>query len=390
MSGLHRISIAELKDRLLAQLDSLVHHFAPPAADSWTKGNLYYTTNPGRADRNSGSFVITMSGGRAGHWRDYAMSGPEAGGDVLDLIRLSLGLSDATQAIKAAREWLGLDTEDEATRRAREAHSRRMKAERERRAAEEAQVAEKRQGIARAVWFGAEAKILGTPVDMYLQGRGIDLRALPHISGAIRFAPACRYYHDELVDPETGEVLAPAGWRPMPAMVTAITLGSKIIDCHRTYLAPRPDGSWGKAPVDDAKKVFGDYTGGGIRLCGATGPRGGQIKLNDAPEGAEVWIPEGIENGLSLMAIRARSGRPPAFVVAAGAIFNFARIHLPPTVKRVVLVADNDSGGPAQEALASAERFHTGQGRAVRIWRSPVPGEDLNDALQRALKQGAA
>ncbi|GAB1361801.1 hypothetical protein MASR1M32_10370 [Rhodobacter sp.] len=199
------LSIEDLKDRLLAQLDGLVHHMAPPAQGSYTKKGLYFTLNPGRADRSVGSFCIQMGGARAGQWNDYATGDH---GDVLDLIGLSLGISDPVGKIKAARQWLGLDTEDPATRRAREEHSARLKRDRDRAAAREA---EKRAGLrklAAGVWLSAQEKILGTPVDHYLRGRGIDLRALPHISGAIRFHPACRYYFDEeLIDQDTGEVL---------------------------------------------------------------------------------------------------------------------------------------------------------------------------------------
>lgn len=390
--ALTRISIEELKDRLLAQLDSLVHHFAPAAPDSWSKGSLYYTTNPGRADRKSGSFVIHMSGAKAGQWRDYAMSGREAGGDVLDLIGLSLGLSNPTDKIRAARQWLGLDTEDAATRRAREEHSHRMRIERERRAIEDQARAEKKRQTARAVWLSAEPVILGTPVDHYLMGRGIDLRKLPHISAAIRYHPACRYYYDhEEVDPESGEVLSKSRrWRPMPAMATAIAKGAEIIDCHRIFLAQREDGSWGKAPVPDPKHVFGDYSGGSARLCGELGPRGGQLKLKQAPAGSTVYIAEGMENGLSVIAIRAMTGRPPGFVLAAGAIFNFARVELPETIGTVVLIADNDSGEAAQTELRRATAWHRAKGRAVKVWRSKHPGEDMNDALKRALRGNEA
>lgn len=379
------VSIDDLKDRLLAQLDGLVHHLAPPASGSYTKAGLYYTLNPGRADRRVGSFVIHMSGPKAGRWTDYATG---EHGDVIDLFGLALGLRDATARIKAAREWLGLDTEDPATRRAREDHARRLKAAREAQAQDDSRRAAHRRQIARAIWLSGQADIAGTPVDHYLAGRGIDIRALPHLSGAIRFHPECRYYWDEeLTDPETGEVTRRTRWRPMPAMVTAIARGREIIDCHRTYLAQGPDGGWIKADLPDTKKVFSDYSGGSARLCGELGPRGGHLKLRQAPAGAEVWITEGIENGLSLVALRALTWRPPAFVLAAGALFNFARVELPEAITRVVLAADNDSGEQARAQLDHAVAAHVAKGRTVRVWRSRVPGEDLNDALRRALRE---
>lgn len=388
MSPRQTLSIDELKDRLLAQIEALVPQLAPPATGSFRKGDLYYTLNPGRADRSVGSFVVHMGGPKAGQWCDYAVPGREGRGDIIDLFGLALGLSTPAARIKEARRWLGLDTEDPATRRARQDHAARMKAERARRAEEDKARAEKRKGIAKAIFLSAQERILGTPVDSYLAGRGIDLRALPHLSGAIRFHPECRYYHDiEETDPETGEVRRRSTYRTMPAMVTALARGPEIVDCHRTYLERQPDGRWTKAALPDTKKVLTDYSGASARLCGETGPRGGQLKLRQAPPGSTVWITEGIENGLSLIAIRALTGKPPAFVIAAGAVFNFSRVELPETIGTVVLAADNDTGEQARAALDLAVLAHKDKGRTVRVWRSKVPGEDLNDALKRALKE---
>ncbi|MES2667440.1 MAG: toprim domain-containing protein [Pseudomonadota bacterium] len=383
MAGAGTISTDDLKDRLLAQLDLLVHQFAPPANGSYTKGELYFTLNPGRADRHVGSFCIHMSGAKAGRWIDYA-SGDR--GDVIDLIGLNLGITDPAAKFREARAWLGLDTEDPATRRRREEQAARMKQQREAQAAQEAERRARQRKTAQAVWLSAEPNIIGTAVDFYLRGRGIDLSLLPHIPGAIRFHPECRYYFTaEVEDPETGEITTRHRYRPMPAMVTAIARGPKIIDCHRTYLERGGDGIWRKAAVEDAKKVFGDYTGGSVRLCGAPGPRGGRLKLRDAPQGARVFVAEGIENALSLIMLRHLEGLPPDFVIAAGMIANLAHVDLPATVASVVLAADNDSGAQAGDMLDRAIKAHAKAGREVRVWRSDTPGHDLNDDLQAVL-----
>ncbi len=388
------ISTDELKSRLLARIDEVVHRFAPEAKGSYHKGDRYFTLNPGRADRNVGSFYVTMSGPYAGNWADFAVPGREGRGDVIDLIGLSLGISSPAEKFKAAREFLGLAVEDPATRRLREEHGRRMRLERERRKATAAEQLEKTRKMARAIWLSGQENLIGTPVDHYLSGRGIELAGLPHLPGAIRFHPACRYYYEEeLVDQDTGEVRSARRFREMPAMLTAIALGRQIIDCHRTYLE-RDGTTWRKARLEDAKKVFTDYTGGSARLCGELGPRGGHLKLGQASAGATVFVTEGIENALSLAALRALTGRPPAFIVAAGAIWNMAHIELPAAIGTVVLAADNDSGEQARAQLQAAIEFHASKGRQVRVWRSQQPGEDLNDALQRALagrqEEGAA
>lgn len=387
-----QVSIGEIKDRLLAQLDTVVARYAPPATGSHTTHGRFFTLNPGRADNSVGSFCITMGGPKAGRWNDYATGDH---GDVLDLIQMSLGFNDAADAIKEARAFLGLDTESPELKRARDQAAHRARQQRAAQQRDQAARDEKMRKNARGLWFSAQEKIIGSPVDHYLKARGIDLASLPHQPGAIRYHPECRYYYDiEHTDPETGEFTKGKAWRPYPAMVTAITRGKEIIDCHRTYLAFDDQvGLWRKAPLDDAKKVFTDYTGGAVRLCGALGPRGGQMKLNDAPQGSKVFIAEGIENALSLITLRQMRDMPPAFVVAAGAIWNMAEILLPATIASVTLCADNDSGDQAQAQLAKAVKFHADKGRSVQVWSSPTPGEDLNDALKRAMaeqKEGAA
>lgn len=385
-----QVSIEDIKDRLLAQLDTVVHRYAPPAKGSHTTHGRYFTLNPGRADRNVGSFCIHMGGPRAGRWKDYASG---EGGDILDLIRISCS-TDATGAIREARAILGLDTESPELRRQRDQAAAEAKRRRAQDEAARKRAEEKARKRAEGLWLSAREDVLGTPVDLYLRNRSIDLATLPHLPRAIRFHPECRFYETvELEDPETGEVREETRWRPMPAMVTAIARGTGIVDCHRTYLSIDPaTGQWGKAPVKAAKKVFTDYTGGSIRLCGELGPRGGDLKLRQAPQGATVWITEGIENALSLMMIRRLRGQPPAFVVAAGSIWNMANTELPDTIGEVVLIADSDEAEEARAMLRRAEAFHASKGRTVRTWKSTIPGEDLNDALRRAMKEteGAA
>jgi hypothetical protein len=383
-----QVTIAEIKDRLLEQFDAVISAYVPTPNGSYRNKGRLFTLNPGRADRSVGSFCVTLAGPKQGNWNDYATG---AHGDVLDLIGLSLGL-DPTNTIKEARAFLGLDTESPELKRARTEAAAKAKARRAEQERDRAAQVEKMRGWARGTWFSAQETLTGTPVDHYLRGRGIDLARLPHMPGAIRYHPECRYYYEaELVDEDTGEIRKEKRWRPLPAMVTAIARGPELIDCHRTYLAfDDQRGIWAKAPVPDAKKVFADYTGGSIRLCGELGPRGGHQKLAKAAEGARVIIAEGIENALSVIMLRALRGQPPAFVLAAGAIWNMAAIELPATVREVTLAADSDAGEQAQAALQKAVAFHASKGRAVRVWRSPIEGEDLNDALRRVLEEERA
>jgi hypothetical protein len=390
------IPTEDLKDLLCEKLDEILSRFFD-LTGSYIKANRRFLLNSPRGDRHVGSFCVTISGPDRGRWADFAMSplrgsrSAYATGDVFDLLSMGAHTANPADTFRLAREIVGLQTEDPASAREREARRLKREAEAEKARADKADQRKRRTKIAEGIWLSAQADVIGTPVDAYLKGRGIDLATLPHMPHAIRFHPACRYYFEtgeEIADQRTGEIRKKTSWRPLPAMVTALHGRAGIMDCHRTYLE-QVDGRWIKArlPEGDTKKVLLDYSGASARLCGERGPRDGHLRLAQAPEGSTVFIAEGVENALSLIALRALTGRKPAFVIAAGAVFNFARVDLPATVTRVVLAADNDSGDQARAQLDRAIEAHAALGREVRVWRSDVPGEDLNDRLQRALKE---
>lgn len=374
------VSIEDIKDRLLAQLDGVLDRYAPPAAGAYRKGKLYFTLNPGRADRRVGSFCVTLTGPDAGRWVDFATH--PRGGDILDLIGLSLSL-EPVDAIREARAFLGLDTESPELRRAREAAAAKARARREAdELAEKARII-KRQKAAQGLWLSAQERIAGTPVEAYLRGRGIDLARLGWQPRAIRYHPECLYFREEeVVDPESGEIttrrLPPL---KVPAMVTAIVRGSTHVGTHRTYLGIDPaTGRWAKARLPDAKKVLGDMMGGSIRLGNGTGPRGGRgPSLSQCPPGTRVYVAEGIETALSALMLR-----PGVRMLAAVSLANMGEIDLPEAVTEVVLIPDGDEGAQAQEAFARAVARHAERGRLVRVL-PPVAGQDFNDRLQAAL-----
>jgi hypothetical protein len=351
------VSIDQIKDALLAQIDQVVHHYAPPAPGSYTKAGQYFTLNPGRYDRSVGSFVVQMDGAKAGKWQDFATG---AHGDLIDLIGLGLNLTPA-QAIAEARSFLGLETESPDQRRAREAAA---KAAAERRAAQAREARAKADRMAKAaqgLWLSAQEGLRGTPVADYLAARGLDLAGLGRQPRALRFHPETLYFAEQ-VDPETGEVTTRRV--KLPAMVAAITDGKgNHIATHRTYLARGADGVWRKAALPDAKKVLGDYRGGCIRLSSGHGPRGGKgAPLNDCPPGTRVYIAEGIETGLSALMMR-----PDIRVLAAISLSNMGAVELPANVAEVVLIADADTHPQAQAALQTAVQAHADAGRVVRV-----------------------
>ncbi|MCB1349833.1 MAG: hypothetical protein KDK11_14790, partial [Maritimibacter sp.] len=127
MTGRATYSIDEIKDMLLARIGEVAQHYAPPAKGSHTTYGKYFTLNPGRADRSVGSFWVQMTGAKAGKWRDHATGDF---GDVLDLIGLSLGITDPAAQLKEARAFLGLATLGPDERRARERAAARARAQR--------------------------------------------------------------------------------------------------------------------------------------------------------------------------------------------------------------------------------------------------------------------
>lgn len=383
-------SIEEIKELIVARMGEFAYRYAPPAKGSYEDKGKYFTLNPGRADRSVGSFVVHLSGRKAGKWEDFATG---EHGDVFDLIGLQLGLAQMVDQLREARAFLGLSTSSPEEARQRElaiATARARRAEAEAAARRDQDRASRR---AEAMWLAAEPNIAGTPVDLYLKARGIDLATIGHQPRALRYLAKCHYHFE---DKSTGEVIEFDG----PAMLAAMTnLQGRTVAVHRTWLTILPDGSWGKVRIPHpsqegqflpAKKVYAWGEGCAIRLSSGLGPKGGKgAPLNRCPPGTKVYIAEGIETALS-----ARILRPEARVLAAYSLSNMGKVGLPPEVSEVVLITDHDLHEQAQAQLAEAVAAHRRAGRLVRVWRSDRPGEDLNDALMRALaeeqREGAA
>jgi len=99
--------------------------------------------------------------------------------------------------------------------------------------------------------------------------------------------------------------------------------------------------------------------------------------MADAPMGETVAIAEGIETALSVVL-----ACPELRVLAAVSLSGMARVELPPSITNILVCADNDDDNPvAAQALDRAVARFIGEGRAVRVARSPI-GSDFNDLLQ--------
>ncbi|QIB32925.1 DUF7146 domain-containing protein [Ancylobacter pratisalsi] len=270
--------------------------------------------------------------GPAGKWTDAATG---EHGDLLDVIRGSLGLTDFIDVADEARTFLSLPhPELESTsppRRVLPAPSGSVEAARR--------------------LFAMSQPLAGTIAETYLRRRGITLL---HGTGNLRFHPRCYYKPDDRPS-ET--------W---PAMIAAVTdLTGRITGVHRTWLAP--DGS-DKASVDTPRKAMGDLLGSTVR-----------IGVPDSVMAAG----EGIETMLSLRQVLPSMAMAPALSAS-----HLAAILFPPALRRLYIVRDNDpAGDSARDTLI--ERANAEGIEAVPL--SPALG-DFNEDLQRlgmdALRMG--
>lgn len=297
----------------------------------WLVGDVRNT--PGR------SMYVRLSGadsgkGAAGKWTDAATG---EHGDLLDVIRESLGLIDFKDVAEEARRFLSLprpepDIKPKPRRGSAQAGSRET---------------------ARRL-FAMAQPISGTIVEAYLRRRGIT--AL-HETGALRFHPRCYYRPIEHSPTEI--------W---PAMIASVTdLEGHQTGAHRTWLAP--DGSE-KAPIDTPRRAMGDLLSQAVRFGVA----------DDV-----MTAGEGIETMLSL-----RMALPNMSAVAALSAAHLAAIAFPTTLRRLYIARDDDPAG--DNAMTTLiERAETVGIEAIAL--SPRLGdfnEDLrmlgSDALRAALR----
>src|SRR6266446_5366176 len=278
--------------------------------------------------------------GPAGKWTDAATGDH---GDLLDIIRESLGLRDFREVAEEARRFLNLPRAEpqpvlKSVRPPAVAGS---------------------QGAARRL-FAMSQPIEGTVVEAYLHRRGI---AHVYHGGSLRFHPHCYYRPDEHMPTET--------W---PAMIACVTdLDGHITGVHRTWLDP--DGfdriRLGKAPIDTPRRAMGDLLGNAVRFG---------VADDDV-----LVAGEGIETMLSLRCVL-----PTLPMAAALSANHLAAMLQSPSLRRLYIARDADAAGNGA-AITLTERTHA-DGMEAITW-SPRLGdfnEDLHvfgfDALRAALR----
>jgi len=316
---------AEIARRLAREAEEVCRYYLANGRRQgryWLVGDVENT--PGR------SLFVRLTGpdsgkGAAGKWTDAATG---EHGDLLDLIAANRRLDTLGDTLDEARAFLRLP------------RPKPIPFTRQEPAPQGSPEA------ARRLW-SMSRPIHGTIAETYLRNRGItDLRNC----GSIRFHPRCWYRAGE--DDPPGQVRD--AW---PALIASVRDGEgKLTGVNRTWLAP--DGR-GKAPVSTPRRAMGHLLGNGVRFGAA----------EDI-----LAAGEGIETMLSL-----RQVATTLPMIAGLSANHLAALLLPPTLRRLYLVRDDDPAGRAAvEALTT--RAHQAGIEALTI---DAACGDLNEDLRR-------
>jgi hypothetical protein len=203
---------------------------------------------------------------------------------------------------------------------------------------------------AASTWCECRSITPDTPAGLYLlEARGV---ALPSPDGDVRWHPALWHPQEE---------------RTFPALVALVTNAAtgQPMTLHRTWLAP--DGS-GKAPVEKPRLLLKghDKAGGVVRL------------FPDENVTSGLAVAEGLETALA-----AAAAFTPIWAALDAA--NLATFPVLPGVDCLTILTDHDRLNPrtgrraGMEAARECARRWVAAGAEVRVWRSPVEGEDFAD-----------
>ena len=314
----------EIAEMLAARAEAVCRAYLPKGrkeGNYWMIGDA--TGVPGK------STYVRLHGpvsgkGAAGKWTDAA-SGDH--GNLLDIIKLSQGLTEFREVMAEARRFLALPDPKPVGPGA---------ISQDKRPDEEARLAANR------LFTGARA-LVPSLAEVYLASRGIEVQ--PDFD-ALRFHPRCFA--------PAGEGAMPQAW---PALVAAVTdLQGNLTGISRTFLAR--DGQ-GKAPIETPRRAKGVILGNGIRFGRAEDVLG---------------VGEGIETTLSL-----RAALPGLPLVAATSSSHLSALCFPSSLRTLLVIRDNDHAGDA----ATDALFTRGHAAGVEVMLIEPELDDLNSDLTK-------
>ncbi|MGD9866128.1 MAG: toprim domain-containing protein, partial [Pseudodonghicola sp.] len=320
-----RHDASDLAIRLGRQAEAVCRHYL----SSGHRAGRYWVVGDARNTKGRSMFVRLVGPetgkGAAGKFTDAATG---EHGDLLDVIRETLGLVDFKDVAEEARRFLSRP-HPEPQERPRDVHIHP--------AASGSPEASRRL-------FAMSQPISGTLAETYFRNRGIT--AL-HGTASLRFHPRCYYRPDGHSPTET--------W---PAIVAAVTdLAGRQTGAHRTWLAP--DGT-DKAPVETPRRAMGDLLGHAVRFGIA-----GEVLAGG----------EGIETVLS-----PRMVLPHMPMLAALSAAHLAAILFPTSLRRLYILRDRDPAGDGVRDSLIARVVSVGI-EAIEL--SPKRG-DFNEDLREA------
>lgn len=343
-------------DEVKAIANAAIESLAPELLPNGRREHGYWRTGS-IADDPGQSLAVTLQGADRGMWCDYAapQGHPGSGGNVIQLVAQVKFGGDFRSAFAWLKSRLGLDHLDPR----RLATVKAEAAEESRKAAQAAtDEAEQKRRRAKGLYLSARP-IADTPAEAYLKGRALDLRPLGHFPGALAFH---------------GEVWNVEAQRKLPCLLAAVVdLEGRHIATHRTWIAPDGRGGWAKANLATPKMALGSIAGGFIPLWkGAC-----RKSMGDIDEGTDVYVTEGIEDGLSVVL-----AKPQARVIAGVWLSNIGAVRLPPQIGRLIVVGQRDTNPKTLQALERAIGRQQEAGHDVYLTPPPAGGfKDVNEAL---------
>jgi hypothetical protein len=334
-----RLDASELARRLARQAEAVCRSYLSAGRRQgkyWQVGDVRNT--PGR------SLFVRLKGpetgrGAAGHWRDAATG---EHGDLLDVIRESLGLTDFADVLDEARRFLSLPPTESEREHCRAAMPRRPW-----RPTKASLLGVGSSEAARRL-FAMARPIQGTLAQAYLRKRGITIL---HGTGNLRFHPRCFYR------PEAHEAI-----ETWPALIAAVTdLSGRVTGLQRTWLDPAgfSEASLGKAPIDTPRRAMGELLGHAVRF---------------GVPGSVLAVGEGLETMLSLRCVL-----PALPMAAALSAAHLAALIMPDGLRRLYIARDNDPAG-ATAAATLAERAEAAGIEAIALTPRLA---DFNEDLRR-------
>jgi hypothetical protein len=313
-----RIDIAELRPALAAAAAEIAQTLlGPPNRTMSSKCELRFGRH--------GSLAVVIAGPKAGLWRDHS---DDSGGDMLALIQrekrctfqeaLIEGAALAGGAKAFTSPVTGIVYQDEK------------------------EVIEQKRAAARQIWLATD-DFFGSPAELYLQNRGIEIPA--SLDEAVRFHPGIRF-----------------GDAVYPAMVAAITdiHSDEVIGVHLTAI--NHNGQPVKVEGKTLRRIRGSKKGGVIKLT----------PCHEVIRG--LLIGEGIETTLSAMAIEQTQGWS---VLDAGELRCFPVLS---GIECLTIAVDADQAG-IQATKETTARWINARREVIRL----VPkqsGADFNDIIR--------